>query len=127
MAAVCFWLAVQAGEESEAADQLTLMVVGKEAVTSLLNTVSKISPAVCLHASCFHLHKICAFPWLTSSTAIVQGGAGAKAKEGIFALLWNRGSEQFQVCVVVASFLSLLLIIVVTRLQASTACSGQGI
>ncbi|KAK9845263.1 hypothetical protein WJX81_001585 [Elliptochloris bilobata] len=50
------------GAESEGADQLTLMAVGKEAVLNLLN----------------------------------NGDAGARAKEGIFSLLWNRGTEHFQ-------------------------------
>ena len=73
------------------------MVVGKEAVLSLLNTVSSLKfrrSAACtvlLHARLYRKQ-------LDSKHALLmQADAGAKAKEGVFALLWNRGSEHFQV------------------------------
>lgn len=81
----------------EEADQLTLMVVGKEAVLSLLNTVSNLNSAFVLHASCFYMPGFIASILDSPHAIIMQADAGAKTKEGIFALLWNRGSEHFQV------------------------------
>ena len=74
------------------------MVVGKEAVLCLLNTVSDVSH-LCLQVSCFYMHMLLrkVTRELHNMLCQVQADAGAKAKEGIFALLWNRGSEHFQV------------------------------
>ena len=82
---------------------MTLMVVGKEAVLSVLNTVSISIP---LYAACivFQNARLSASSLDLPYALSKQADVGTKAKEAIFALLWNRGSEHFQVYYLVLSY-----------------------
>jgi len=71
------------------------MVVGKESVLALMDLVRSTAPAV----NAVSLSSVCISPAnrVGCNAHNMQGDAGSKPKQSIFALLWNRSTEHFQV------------------------------